>query len=97
MLARYFAGESSTALAAAYFVNRATIINYVRRKGLEPKKPGIAKRATLELGKKAQQMREQGLAWKVICRQLNMSRTALSTAANEYKDHRDVSLLSQVQ
>lgn len=89
MISRYLAGETSTKLAEAYHVNRATIVNYLHRKGHQPRKPGTTKRATLEVGKVAYLMRGDGKAWKVICRQLNMSRSTLMASANEYKDHLD--------
>jgi predicted transcriptional regulator len=98
MVARYVAGETSPELAEVYFVNRATIINYLHRNGITPRKPGSTKRATGAIGKQAYELREQKVAWKVICRKLNMARTTLTTAANEYKDSLyEEPLLSRVQ
>ena len=83
LISQYKAGYSSVQIGEQMCLSPATVINYLKREGVERRPAGAAQEATPELAELARQMRADGVCWKTISRKIGLGPKALSKAIKE--------------
>lgn len=80
-LAQYNSGCKISDIAKGFEVCRATVLKYIRLCGeRQERKGGALKRVTTAHAVRAKELRSQGVCWKLINRELDLSEDVLRKA-----------------